>query len=703
MSGENPHLGAISVGAPVLNAPAGVVSSVYVDESGTLQAADAEAIEASGLTAANGVDNALTKASDSWGKSFIERAQQEMGPSRDKMVVRRASDSNSYDVWQRKGLSSEWFRWQLKLDAVQSTNMHSVRAVERWEWFKWQPLADVGTTLSGTWAYAGVGTLANGTQSSGGVLWYATSGTYIERDIVVPEGGDIYAQFYCRTTTGYAYITINGSTELVNLPRSGANAYFDTYSATDTFKPVRIASGLAAGTYTVRITRSTTERNASATQYWIYPDALAAVGAGIGAPYLTNTIQVPLHTSAIVSDISSTQTTQGRTPGANFSSFSTLTFAAATPDYLYFGHNRQFDALILDFATANTNASTATWEYWTGSAWATLTVTDGTVTGGVPLGQDGTVSFSIPSNWAVTTVNGISSHWWVRVKFSADTSAISLTSSRSRLQNLGRRISRMVADGSRIEYAYEVATPGQSKEDVGGEDHGNEALTARTLYLDGGESVEIPPGQAVTCWTFGVIQTHTVSHSVSGTIASGTLGHFWSGNTCRFAWKHTYSATATLKGYAYTAMLPVLWYDGATQLTMFPKGIFFDADMGAVVHDFASLNGLVEDWAPGEANKRGAAGCLFYSPTRQEFMAIVQEDPWRVNNGWAASSRKTWIDVNPSGNSGAFSSRLAKFYQHYLGGVNEIALVNGSVIGGGATIMAGSLIDPAGTFGVTNP
>jgi len=703
MSGENTHLGAIAVGAPVINAPAGVAGSVYVDPAGVLQVASADTVEDSGLTAANGVDNALTRASDSWGRSFLERAQQEMGPNRDKMVVRRASDSNSYDVWQRKGLSSEWFRWQLKLDAAQSTNLHSVRAIERWEWFKWQPLADVGTTLSGSWVYAGVGTLANGTQSSGGVLWYATSGTHIERDIVVPDGGDLYAQFYCRSTTGYAYITINGSTDLVNLPRSGANAFFDTYSATDTFKAVRIASGLPAGTYTVRITRATAEKNAAATQHWIYPDALAVAGAGIGAPYLTDTIQVPLHTSAIVSTISGTSTTRGRTPGASFSGFSALAFASAGPDYLYFGHNRQFDALILDLATANTNAATATWEYWNGTGWATLTVTDGTVTGGVPLGQDGTVSWSVPTNWVVTTINSISSHWWVRVRFSANTSAITLTSSRSRLQNLGRRISRLVADGSRIEFAYEMSTPGQARQDVGGEDHGNEALVARTLYVDGAESVEIPPGQAVTCWTFSVLQTGTVSHSVSGQVATSDLAHHWGGNTCRFGWRHTYSTTATIAGYAYTAMMPALWYDGATQFTMFPKGVFFDADMGAIVHDFASLNGQAEDWAPGEAGKRGAAGCLFYSPTRQEFLAIVQEDPWRVNSGWAKSSRKTWIDVNPSGNSGAFSSRLAKFYQHLLGGTNTIEMSNGSVIGGGATIMAGSLLDPAGTFGVTNP
>jgi len=79
-------------------------------------------------------------------------------------------------------------------------------------------------------------------------------------------------------------------------------------------------------------------------------------------------------------------------------------------DALYFGKNPRFDDIHLYVGTAFVaNSVTFAWEYWNGSAWAALSVADGT-DGFTSLGA-GTVAFVPPDDWRETTVNGTQSMW----------------------------------------------------------------------------------------------------------------------------------------------------------------------------------------------------------------------------------------------------------------------------------------------------
>ena len=83
-------------------------------------------------------------------------------------------------------------------------------------------------------------------------------------------------------------------------------------------------------------------------------------------------------------------------------------------DAFYFGGDSEFDIITLNMGTAGVG-NTIVWEYWNGSAWTSLTVTD-TTSGFTDIGV-GNVSFTIPIDWVTCTVNG-SSQYWVRSRVS---------------------------------------------------------------------------------------------------------------------------------------------------------------------------------------------------------------------------------------------------------------------------------------------
>ncbi len=88
-------------------------------------------------------------------------------------------------------------------------------------------------------------------------------------------------------------------------------------------------------------------------------------------------------------------------------------------DALYFGHNPRFDDIRVYVGTAFVAAAvTFVWEYWNGSAWAELPVTDGT-NGWQNLGRQ-IVSFVPPDDWREHPVNGVT-RMWVRCRVSAVT------------------------------------------------------------------------------------------------------------------------------------------------------------------------------------------------------------------------------------------------------------------------------------------
>lgn len=110
---------------------------------------------------------------------------------------------------------------------------------------------------------------------------------------------------------------------------------------------------------------------------------------------------------------------------------------AATTDFGYFGFRLPYDQLDFDIGTAWTGSPVFTWEYWSGSAWSSLSGVTGGATFGGSTGAN-TVSWTRPGDWATTTVTGVQESealYFVRYDVttagSADASATTITCRRN--------------------------------------------------------------------------------------------------------------------------------------------------------------------------------------------------------------------------------------------------------------------------------
>lgn len=103
----------------------------------------------------------------------------------------------------------------------------------------------------------------------------------------------------------------------------------------------------------------------------------------------------------------------------------------ATPqanDVQYFGNaDAAFTELAFGLRTAGSGITYGNWQYWNGSAWATLTVTNPFASGSNPFGLAGAwkaITWASPSGWAATTINGVSA-FWIRLVVSSVSSPVS--------------------------------------------------------------------------------------------------------------------------------------------------------------------------------------------------------------------------------------------------------------------------------------
>lgn len=93
----------------------------------------------------------------------------------------------------------------------------------------------------------------------------------------------------------------------------------------------------------------------------------------------------------------------------------------AVDDAAYFGLAAgTFTRVDLNITTQGSGTWTITWEYWDGTDWQTLTVTDGT-TGFTAATGIKSVTFTAPSDWAANTVDSVLAYW-IRARVSAYTS-----------------------------------------------------------------------------------------------------------------------------------------------------------------------------------------------------------------------------------------------------------------------------------------
>jgi hypothetical protein len=99
--------------------------------------------------------------------------------------------------------------------------------------------------------------------------------------------------------------------------------------------------------------------------------------------------------------------------------------ALGTSDYIYIGRSTKFSRIVVDVGSnPNANASVLSAEYSKGSSvWGSLTITDGTTSGGATLAQDGAITWTNPSDWDTDDVDAETSLYWVRLKVSSALSA----------------------------------------------------------------------------------------------------------------------------------------------------------------------------------------------------------------------------------------------------------------------------------------
>ena len=84
----------------------------------------------------------------------------------------------------------------------------------------------------------------------------------------------------------------------------------------------------------------------------------------------------------------------------------------------YFGGLTTFSKITINVSTAGDYNNGAIWEYWTGSAWASLS---GVIDPTNDFKNAGwlVVSFTIPGDWATTTVNSQGPYFYVRLRFTS--------------------------------------------------------------------------------------------------------------------------------------------------------------------------------------------------------------------------------------------------------------------------------------------
>lgn len=109
-------------------------------------------------------------------------------------------------------------------------------------------------------------------------------------------------------------------------------------------------------------------------------------------------------------------------------SFTMFPSSPAANDAMYFGcqssitNSGPFHNLVFDIGTAKAGTNTLAWEYWNGSTWTSITITDGTDSGGGTFTATGVnvISLRNMTSWTANAVNSVTAYW-VRARISAFT------------------------------------------------------------------------------------------------------------------------------------------------------------------------------------------------------------------------------------------------------------------------------------------
>lgn len=85
----------------------------------------------------------------------------------------------------------------------------------------------------------------------------------------------------------------------------------------------------------------------------------------------------------------------------------------AVNDYFAMGHTSKYAKLVINTTTARSGGALV-WEYYNGSSWSSLTVTDGTNTLSTTGSQN--VTWTPPTNWTAVSLNGEEAIYYVRLR-----------------------------------------------------------------------------------------------------------------------------------------------------------------------------------------------------------------------------------------------------------------------------------------------
>lgn len=137
-------------------------------------------------------------------------------------------------------------------------------------------------------------------------------------------------------------------------------------------------------------------------------DTVDLIGAALGAAFVGRNVDAAIADDGAVFTDETDEANEDTTGDVTL-----LPSTAAADDAYYFGSDDVFADLILVISQAMTGTNTITWEYYNGTAWATLTVAgtgaDLKTGGAVP------VTFTAPSDWAKTTINSQGPYYFVRL------------------------------------------------------------------------------------------------------------------------------------------------------------------------------------------------------------------------------------------------------------------------------------------------
>jgi len=160
------------------------------------------------------------------------------------------------------------------------------------------------------------------------------------------------------------------------------------------------------------------------------------------------------------------------------SAFTTL---ADTDDVLYFGHSAHKPTQVyFDFSVVGAGY-TLVWEYWNGTAWTTLTVTDETS----GFTQDGWVYWSSPTDWATTTVDGVTAYW-VRVRTTTAPTTVATATMATRGSFSGRFLQFNASDYTKMKVDYRGSIYTAGKVFLGNAQEGEITQSSYYLYQSGG-------------------------------------------------------------------------------------------------------------------------------------------------------------------------------------------------------------------------